>query len=196
MLFEVPHRVGVELDIFEKAHELDRLAGDEVLQRLQRRIDRRTRPRDRVPMRARRRLTQHGEHPSFDLGRDARLETVRFLVCEVPRHLQDVGEEPLGETVLTHRVLGDGEAVRRQRDRARVALDEPHLLQARNLLGDACARHAESARDARLDDALSFFLELVDRFEVVLDAVGFGVAQRASSTEVYRGPQTGLMRSS
>ena len=113
VLFEVPHRVGVELDIFEKAHELDRLAGDEVLQRLQRRIDRRTRPRDRVPVRARRRLTQHGEHPSFDLGGDARLETVRFLVCEVPRHLQDVGEEPLGETVLTHSILGDGEAVRR-----------------------------------------------------------------------------------
>ena len=89
--------------------------------------------------------------------------------------------------MLAYRIFGNGKAVRRQCDRARIAFDEAHLLEACNLLGHAGARDAESPRDLRLDDAVAFFLQLVDRLEVVLDAVGFRVAQQASSRPKYIG---------
>ena len=107
----------------------------------------------------------------------------------IPHVLHQDGSPPAYYMLLGLwiRVFGDGEAVRCQRDRARIALDEAHLLEARDLLGHTRARDAETPRDARLDDAVALFLQLVDRLEVVLDTVGFRVAQQASSTPKYIG---------
>ena len=64
------------------------------------------RARDRVAVRARRRVAEHAHDGGLDLVGDDVLPLAGFLVGHGPRQPEHVGEEALGQPVLAHDSLG------------------------------------------------------------------------------------------
>jgi hypothetical protein len=61
---------------------------------------------DRITVWTRRRIAERLEEPRLDLWRNDVLDPVRLLVRFVPGHLEQVGEEALGEGVAANDILG------------------------------------------------------------------------------------------
>ena len=85
-----------------------------------------------------------------------------------PRQPQHIGEEPLGQSMTAHDLLGEGTALRGQRD----AVVQRHQTARRHLvnhLGHGRARHLEPFGNAGLDHLEIILTQFEDRFAVFLE---------------------------
>ncbi len=151
------------LDVGER-HALDALAG-----------------RDRVAVRAGRRVADGGAHALLELRRHRVLEPLRLLVHVVPRNAQHVGQEALDQAVPADDPLRVPESLLREADRlvgsardVAVPLEPPdHLVHRRggelHRAGDVRARHREPG-----------LLEPEDDLEVLLLGDGYLILGHAS----------------
>src|SRR5438309_622597 len=112
------------------------------------------------------------EDALLDLGRDDVLPRVGLLVGAVPRDLQDVDEQALGEAVAPDQRGRHLPALRAEGDLPVGDGHEPFLREAADLLRDGGGRDAESLGDPSLGDPAALLLHRVDGFEVFLCSLG------------------------
>ena len=97
------------------------------------------------------------------------LEPVRLLVHLMPRHVQHIDQQPLGEPVPAHHAgRREPAPVGQPHDALLVEADEALTLQACNGLRHSRGRDAEPLHQPRAHDGHAGLLELVNRLEVVL----------------------------
>ena len=116
------------------------------------------------------------------------LPAARLVVRLVPGQPDDVDEEPLGEAVLAHDALGAAVAPVGELEAPAGTADVALVGEPANHLRDRLRRVAEPLDEARLDYRDVFFLEGVDRLEVLLERRMEAFWHAARS---YRSPDLG-----
>ncbi len=169
MFLEIAHQTQVLLGFFGDALDDDVVAGREPIERDLVRVQA-TQARDRVAVRTGCWLAERSQQVRLDLGRQCVLDAVRLLVRLVPAHVEQVGQQPLGERVSAHRVLGHAPTRLREDDGlAGLMFDQAIAFHALQGGGDRGRGHPQTFGEAGGDDRHPIARHEVDMLEIVFD---------------------------